>query len=126
MFVRIDAWGSTAAAAPRRGAVLPWFIVCGPVIVLALTWALFVATHRHRHEELKIALESAALAGANYLVDEELLTDRPDSWERVHGRAREAVYRFAGHSRVDGEPLELADNSDNSPQGEVLFGRLPH
>ena len=64
MFVRIDAWGSTAAAEPRRGAVLPWFIVCGPVIVLALTWALFVATHRHRHEELKIALESAALAGA--------------------------------------------------------------
>lgn len=125
--VCIDAWGYRSAAADRRrGAVLPWFLVCGPVIVLALTWALFATTHRHRQEELKIALECAALAGANYLVDEELLTDRPECLEGIRERAIAAVCRFAKYNCVDGEPLELRVPRDNSPRGEVLLGRLPH
>ena len=113
-------------AAGRRGAVLPWFIVCGPVILLAMTWALFVTVHRHRQEELKVALECAALAGANYLVDEELLSDHPECFLRVRDRALEATHRFGRYNCVDGEPLELHANFENSPQGEVLFGRLPH
>jgi hypothetical protein len=91
-----------------------------------MTWALFVAIHRHRQEELKIALECAALAGANYLVDEELLTDHPQCFARVRGRALEAVHHFGRCNCVDGEPLELHASFDNSPQGEVLLGRLPH
>jgi hypothetical protein len=110
----------------RRGAVLPWFIVCGPVILLALTWALFATVHRHRQEELKIALEAAALAGCNYLVDEELLTDDPQCFERVRERALDAIHRFARYNRVDGEPLTLHAEFDNIPQSEVLLGRLPH
>jgi hypothetical protein len=124
--VRTDAGrGALAASQRRRGAILPWFIVCGPVLILALTLVLFATTHRHRQEELKEALECAALAGANYLVDEELLTDEPN-FGLVHERAREAVLRFGQLNRVDGEPLELDANFDNSPRGEVLFGRLPH
>jgi hypothetical protein len=106
--------------------VLPWFLVCGPVILLAMTWALFATTHRHRQEELKIALECAALAGANYLVDEELLADRPDCLERIRERALAAVERFGRYNCVDGEPLEFHVPCDNSPQSEVLLGRLPH
>jgi hypothetical protein len=110
----------------RRGAALPWFIVCGPVILLALTWALFATTHRHRQEELKIAAESAALAGCNYYMDEVLLTDHPDRFELVYERARAAVLRFASHNRVDGEPLVLDANLENAPDGEVLLGQVPH
>jgi len=110
----------------RRGAVLPWFIVCGPVILLALTWALFTTVHCHRQEELKIALENSALAGCNYLVDEELLTDDPRCFERVRERALAAIHRTANYNHVDGEPLSLHAQLDNSPRGEVLLGRLPH
>jgi hypothetical protein len=110
----------------RRGAVLPWFIVCGPVILLALTWALYVTVHRHRQEELKIALEGSALAGCNYLVDEELLRDDLDCFQRVRERAIAGVHRFAAYNCVDGESLELHADIDNSPQSEVLLGRLPH
>jgi hypothetical protein len=110
----------------RRAAVLPWFIVCGPVILLALTWSLFATVHCNRQEELKIALEASALAGCNYLVDEELLRDDPLCFERVRERALGAVHRFARYNRVDGEPLTLHAELDNIPQSEVLLGRLPH
>jgi hypothetical protein len=60
------------------------------------------------------------------LVDEELLTDHPCRFEWVRERACEAVERFAKYNTVDGDPLCLRVNLDNSPQGEVLLGRLPH
>src|SRR5262245_22426538 len=101
MLVRTDAWGRAQSADRRRGVVLPWFIVCGPVIVLALTWAMFACVHRHRQQELEAACTNAALAGCNYLVDEELLTDDPLCFLRVHERAVEAVHRFARHNSVD-------------------------
>src|SRR5262249_5287467 len=127
MLVRSDSPGcSHASARCRRGAVLPWFVVCGPVILLALAWAFFATIHRHRQEELKSALECAALAGANYLVDEELLTDDPSCFERIRQRAVGAAHRFAKYNCVDGEPLELHADCNNTPQGEVLLGRLPH
>lgn len=110
----------------RRGAVLPWFIVCGPVILLALLWVLFIAVHRHRQEELKVTAESVALAGGIHLVDEELLTDNPCRFTLVRDRAREAVQRFAAYNRVDGKPVELSTNLENDPEGEILLGQLEH
>jgi hypothetical protein len=128
MFVRpsrSDALGRSVAWR-RSGAVLPWFIVCGPVLLLALLWTLTVALHRHRQEELKVAVEEAALSGCNYLVDEELLTDHPCRFQLVRDRAREAVQRFALYSRVDGRPLQLDANLENDPEGEILLGQLAH
>lgn len=109
----------------RRAAVIPWLVVAAPVILGVLVLAWVVISQRHRQEELQVSADAAALAGANFLADELLLTECPDRFHRVRLRARKAALRFAEWNRADCEVVDLDPNLCNDSCGELVLGRIP-
>jgi Flp pilus assembly protein TadG len=119
MYTRRD----TGAAAVRKGMAAPWFVAAAPVLVLLAVMAVQVANLRHRQLELHTAVEAAALAGANALLDDSLLSEQPDGMA-IDGRARAAAARYAAFNPVAGKPLDLDPNAQNFTDGELVLGTL--
>ncbi len=108
----------------RRGTAIVWLVLSLFVIVAIQLLVFKVLSLRHRQEELQLAADAGVLAGANALVDEELLSDHDDRHQVVLQRARKAARRYFRLNKVDGQSLGLKPNQDNCPKGELLFGRL--
>lgn len=119
MYTRRD----TAVAPAREGMAAPWFLMVAPVLVLLAVMAVQVANLRHRQLELHTAVEAAALAGANALLDDSLLGDQPDG-TTIEGRSRAAAVRYAAFNLVAGKPLDLEANVENFVDGELVLGTL--
>jgi hypothetical protein len=111
-------------ARTRRGIMIPWFLVATLALFLVIYVTWFLISHRQRQEELQVAAEAAALAGAIALVDEELLTDHPNRHVLVWERARAATLKYAHHNFVDARPLKLDPKGLNCPDGELVLGHL--
>src|SRR5262249_35337565 len=109
---------------PRRGAVSVYLVAVLPLLLALLLLAVQTTSSRHRQLELQIATDAAALAGANALVDDLLLTEEPHAQDAVIASAEEAARHFAGLNRIWGSPLTLRPNSDNAAGGEMLLGTL--
>ena len=76
-------------AVPGTGAaVVPALIVAAPILVAVFVLVVKVSVLRHRQLELQNADEAAALAGANALVDDFLLTNLSDRQDQVVANAR--------------------------------------
>jgi hypothetical protein len=88
--------------------------------------AVQTTSSRHRQLELQIAADAGALAGANALVDDRLLTEAPNVQDAVMASAEDAAQHFAGLNRIWGSPLTLRPNPANDASGEMLLGTLDH
>jgi hypothetical protein len=97
-----------------------------PLLLVLFLLAVQNAIWRHRQLELQIAADAAALAGANALVDDLLLTELPAAQNEVMTRAEEAARHYASLNRVWGTPLRLQSNPANASNGEMLLGTLDH
>lgn len=108
----------------RKGATLPWLVLCLPVVLLLLFFAVHICSLRHRQLELEIAVEAGAHAGAIALADDLLLTNEASRLETVMARSRGASRQMARWNRLRGEPLELKANARNAADGELVLGTL--
>src|SRR5947209_17710435 len=89
----------------RRGAVSLYFLLAAPVFLVLLVVTLRGGTLRHRQLELQIAVDAAALAGANALVDDVLLAETTATEAMSLAEARTGTQRYAAANRVQGRPL---------------------
>jgi hypothetical protein len=113
-----------AGSARRRGTVTMFLIAASPVLLLAFVLAVQVSSLRHRQVELQIAADAAALAGANALVDDLLLTDRLDRRKVVLQRSRDMARTYGRHNHIMGEPLVLDEPVSNAADEELVHGHL--
>ena len=96
-----------------------------PMLVAAFALAFQLTSISHRRLELQVSLDAAALAGANALVDDILLSDLPERKSTVMGRVRERAERYAELNTLLGDPVLLESNEENDRAGEIVVGRLP-
>jgi hypothetical protein len=93
-------------------------------VALALDWAL-IACYR---QQLQVACDAAALAGAAQLavpfpvVAADGVLDS-EELARLTAARREAQY-FAAQNLVAGQPLMLETNTSNRPDGNIVVGQL--
>jgi len=107
----------------RRGAAVGYLIVS--LVFLAGFVALGLNTSRltHTKAELRAVCQSAALAGAQELLDEGVLYGYPDKRDDVL-MAREAARLLGRANRVDGRVVVLDPNPKNLPLGDVVVGTV--
>jgi hypothetical protein len=122
---RVDSGlGSPARCCGRRGAIALWFIVTAPFLIMVAIWVVYTACLFHRKAELEVAAEAAALAAAHCLADDLLLTEWSERQEIVEHEARLEGRDVAKRNRVGGQPVQLRDNRNNDPKGELTIGTL--
>jgi Flp pilus assembly protein TadG len=118
------AFSTTCSSQRRKGAVAVWLVVTGPILLLVFVMAVDTCSRGHRQLELQIAHEAAALAAANSLVDEALLTEQEAAAEEVVAHARTAALRYAAFNRFMTQPLHLDANVSNRVDGDLVLGTL--
>jgi hypothetical protein len=104
--------------------MVPWFILCAPVLALLAIWVVYSADLYHRQLELEIDAEAASLAAARDLVDDVLLTELPARQEFVEKHARHEAREVAKRNFVHAHPVCLDPNPDNHHCGELTIGTL--
>ncbi len=125
MFIRPAATGHRRPGrSPRRAAVLPWFVVTAPILLAVFVLAVHMASMRHRQLELQNATDAAALAGADDLVSDLLLTPNPHRHHAVIQQARTAALRYGALNLVNGKPLDIQPNEENYTDGDLVVGTL--
>jgi hypothetical protein len=101
-------------------------LVVGLVVgvgVMALT--LNVGKVYQTHDQLKLACEAAALAGAAELIDESTIHGVNDQQGDILA-ARFAAQRIASRHLIEGQPLNLDPNVTNLPIGDITVGYTPY
>jgi hypothetical protein len=108
----------------RRGVVSMYLLVAAPLFLAVLVVSLRAASLYHRRLEMQIAVDAAALAGANALVDDALLTETAAAQDAVRDNARTVAQRYAHFNPVAGGPLTLNRNAQNCLSGELVLGKV--
>jgi hypothetical protein len=101
-----------------------YLLVAAPLFLAVLVVTLRAASLYHRRLELQIAVDAAALAGANALVNDALLTETAAAQAQTLEDARTAAQRYAAANPVSGGPIRLGRNEANCLSGELLLGKL--
>lgn len=103
----------------RRGVYAPVVAVVLLIVMAGLALILDRVWLETAQLELEIAAESAALAAAGQLADDQTLLEHPD-WEEILARARNAASVAASENLAAGQPVSLA----TEPGEDIRFGRL--
>ncbi len=107
----------------RRGAVAP-MVACLLVVLMGMAaLSVDVGLMYKTKAQLQRAADSAALAGAWELIDEDYLTGIRNADAEI-AKARDLAVQFAGANDVLGESPVLDSNSQNDPEGDVVVGYL--
>jgi Flp pilus assembly protein TadG len=108
----------------RRGAALIALLALLIVFLLGMVaFAVDLGYLVNVRHELQNAADSAALAGTSKLLDPSLLRGTPDETAAIASAQTEAT-RFANFNKAGGVSLNVLDNSDNSPTGDIVCGYL--
>jgi Flp pilus assembly protein TadG len=106
----------------RRGGVSVFLLLALGVFLAALALSVDVSHLWQTRVEANNAADAAALAAAAALVDDDLLTGRPDVMDELINRARQIAVAFGRSNPVQGTPLLLDPNNDNAADGDIVFG----
>src|SRR5262245_29928546 len=105
----------------RRGAVVGLLLMALVFLTGFLTLTLNIVRLQNVQSQMQAACRSAALAGAQELLDEGRLSGTPDQVDDTLA-AREAARLFASFNTVDGKPIRLDQNLLNKPNGDIVIG----
>ncbi len=111
----------------RRGSVLSTLVLLAlPMLLLALMLAVNSGLLAETRIALHNAADASALAAAQALVDDRLLTHDALAILGVLENARQQAQRFLDANPVPGNarPVHLARNPDNAADGDIVFGTL--
>lgn len=95
----------------QLGAAYIWLMVSLSAIIGFLGMGLDTANMVLSGQQLQIVADSAALAGARWVQDDETF-------------ARDQAVFIAGANSVQGAPLAIGPNYDNASDGDVVFGQF--
>src|SRR5262245_12703969 len=108
----------------RRGTVAPFLIISMSVFLAAFALAVNKGWLWSVREELKSAADAAALGAMQAFVDDDLLRGDTSRLAELTTRARQSAGQLAQNNLVRGHPLQLLDNPQNDPNGDVNFGAV--
>lgn len=120
--------GSWQRRTSRRGGMSVWMILAMGVLLAALALAVDGAYLWMAKAEMRNAADSIALATAQALLRDEVLSNRPEAmWKTAQLAYQEAV-RYGQANPVLGQPLELVFDAGDPESGDVIFGyrESPH
>jgi hypothetical protein len=92
---------------------------------MALALALNQAWLWTLRAEMQADTDAAATAGAQTLVDDDLLRGDPAYLPALLQRSTDQALLYAGSNLVGGRPFALLANPANNPDGDIVFGTLP-
>lgn len=127
--------GRQRVAQSRRGASLAGMLLVSALVFVGLAaMAIDTALVTHGSQQVSAACDAAALAGCRELLDRSVLyphLKQDKSFDRqgwnalLVQNAQAQAISFAGQNIVVRERLELEQNEDNDPSGDVVAGWNP-
>src|SRR5688572_794414 len=99
----------TGTIRTRRGGAIAWVVIVLMVLLGFLGLAVDVGYAYYTGQKLQAAADAAALAGAHQI------------WEG-HGGARDAAIEIAAANQAGGAEVQLEENADNDPAGDIVLG----
>ena len=105
------------------GSVLPLVAVMLTLLLLMLAMVVDLGWINVASNELKVAAEAAALAGASQLLDEDILLGSPDQSDDIVD-CRDSAETFANYNTAAGRNLLLDRNDENDPSGGIVVGYI--
>jgi hypothetical protein len=111
-----------SAARRRAGAVVAWLPLALLFVLLAFALAINVVRLWSIQEQLQVAADAAALAGADTLVGDDLLRGNSGPLPTLLQTASAQAIQYAASNLVQGQPFILLPNPTNDPTGDVVFG----
>lgn len=110
----------------RPGKAMLVLLVTLPVMLLAMSLAFYAAELVETRTLLRNDADAAALAAVQTFVDDSLLRKDPKRMKELLPRARQNAQQYAELNLVQGQGMYLDPNSSNDPEGDIVFGTLPH
>jgi len=107
----------------QNGSVLVLTTICLTLIMMAVAMTIDIGWMTASKSQLQNAADSAALAGAAQLVDEDALKGTPDQADDVIS-ARDFAQEFAGYNEAAQVSLQLDRNDGNLADGGIIAGYL--
>jgi len=108
----------------RRGTVAPFLIISMSVFLAAFALAVNKGWLWTVREELKSAADAAALAAMQSFIDDDLLRGDTNRFAHLTTPARQSARQLAQNNTARGQPLQLLDNPENDPKGDIIFGTV--
>lgn len=108
----------------RRGTIAPFVIFALTTMLGFFALAVNKSWLWSIREDLRTATDAAALAAAQELVCDDMLSGQLDRLPAVLERATVAAATYAAYNTVRSRPLELRENLSQPKAGDVLFGVL--
>jgi len=105
----------------RPGQSSLFALIALPVMLGALVLVLMLVRQRDTTTELRNAAVAAALAAADELADDALLTDDPDRIRPLFDRASATASAVGQKNLVEGKRLALRPAADTKP-GDLVVG----
>lgn len=106
----------------RHGGMSVWVVLAMGVLLALLALAVDGAYLWMAKVEMRNAADAIALATAQALLRDEVLTNRPEAmWQTTQEAYKEAV-RYGQVNPVLGRPLELVFDPGDSESSDVVFG----
>src|SRR5438067_5593512 len=107
----------------RTGAIAPLAAIMLVFFMFLVAVAVDLGYVANVRAELQNAADSAALAGASQLLDNNILKGTPDQ-DNAMANARAQAQLFARSNHGGGVALTLGSNSNNDSNGDVYCGYL--
>ena len=111
---------SRSGRSPRRGSLTPFLLVVLTLFLAAFALAFNLSALREAKLELRTVADSAALAAANELANDDFLKQDATLVPPIFQQAARAAQNIAGQNTYRGQPFQL--NIDSMDQ--VNFGHL--
>jgi len=105
----------------RGGTTVVFFAACLVLCFICMAFAMDTGILCLVRTQAQACADAAALAAAWEMVEQE---DAGRSSGEIYDAARQTAVTYAGLHNVNGSAFELDDNTDNSPDGEIVIGRL--
>lgn len=121
--VRRTAGGHALRRTKRRGGVVVMVVVLLAVLLGMAALSVDIGTLYVARTELQRVADSAALAAASKLLDEDRLKGSANMAEEMNAARAQAVQYAHSNWVLNGNP-DLDGNTSNSPTGDVVFGYL--
>lgn len=108
----------------RTGSVSTATLIALPILILVLIGVVSLVMLRGSKTELQTSGDAAALAAGRTLADDAFLSGEPEAIRGVLRRARAAAVEYAVANPVQGQTIELDQNLEHRPDGDIVFGYL--
>lgn len=105
----------------RPGQSSLFALIALPVMLGAVVLVLVLVRQRDTTTELRNAAVASALAAADELADDDLLTDDPDRIRPLFDRATATAAAIGQKNLVEGKRLAIKPSADGRP-GDLMFG----